>query len=112
MLVAIFLFVLIINILPAFAPPIWMVLTYFQVQFNFNIYILALVGTVASTLGRLILARLSDLVLRKRLLSVRTRANIDNIKDRILEHKGLTIGIFVFYVLSPLPTNQLFLAYG
>jgi hypothetical protein len=112
MLIVIFLVVLIINILPAFAPPTWMILTYFQVQFNFNIYLLALVGTVAATLGRLILAKLSNLILRKRLLSVRTRANIDNIKDRILEHKRLTIGIFVSYALSPLPTNQLFLAYG
>lgn len=89
-----------------------MVLTYFQVQFNFNVFLLALVGTVAATLGRLILARLSTLIIRKRLLSERTRSNIDNIKNRILEHKGLTIGIFVSYALSPLPTNQLFLAYG
>jgi MFS family permease len=112
MFVAIFFVVLIVNILPVFAPPTWMVLAYIQVQFNFNVFLLALVGTVAATIGRLILARLSTLIIRKRLLSERTRSNIDNIKNRMLEHKRLTIGILVSYALSPLPTNQLFLAYG
>ncbi len=112
MLITIFLVVLIINIIPAFAPPTWMVLAYFKEQYNFNVFLLALDGTIAATIGRLILARLSTLLIRKRLLSARTRSNIDNIKNRILEHKRLTIGIFVSYSLSPLPTNQLFLAYG
>jgi hypothetical protein len=112
MLVVVFFVVLIINIIPAFAPPTWLVLAYFQVQFNFNVFLLALVGTVAATSGRLILARLSTVIIRNRLLSERTRSNIDNIRIRILEHKRLSIGIFVSYALSPLPTNQLFLAYG
>jgi hypothetical protein len=112
MLLAIFFVVLLINILPAFAPPTWMVLTYFQVRFGSNSFLLALVGTFAATIGRLILARLSSVIIRNKILSERTRSNIDNIRCRIIEHKRLTIGFFLFYAFSPLPSNQLFLAYG
>lgn len=89
-----------------------MVLTYFQVRHGLNVFELALIGTLAATSGRLILAKLSNLIIRKEILKEKTRANIDVIKNRLIEHKRFTIWVFLFYALAPLPSNQLFLAYG
>jgi hypothetical protein len=110
--ISIFLTVFAINIVPVFMPSTWMVLTYFQVRHGLNVFELALIGTLAATSGRLILAKLSNLIIRKEILKEKTRANIDVIKNRLIEHKRFTIWVFLFYALAPLPSNQLFLAYG
>jgi hypothetical protein len=72
----------------------------------------AALGAVAPTLGRLTLAKLSHRLLRKKLLSNVHRANIDIIKDRLEKRTTLTVGLFLFYAFSPLPSNFLFIAYG
>jgi membrane protein YqaA with SNARE-associated domain len=112
MLVEIFVIVLAINILPVFGPPTWIVLTYFQVKYGFNVFLLALIGTLAATLGRIILAKFASQIIRNKLLSERAKSNIDTIRIRLTEHKRITIGISLFYSFTPLPSNQLFLAYG
>jgi len=112
LLIRIFLTVFAINVFPVFMPPTWMALTYFQMRHDLNIFVLAAIGTLAATAGRLILAKLSDKIIRKNLLSRKTQANIDVVKNRLIEHKRLTIWVFLFYAFSPLPSNQLFLAYG
>jgi len=111
-LISIFLTVFAVNIFPVFMPPTWSVLTYFQVRHGLNVFELAIIGTFAATAGRLILAKLSNVIIRKEILSEKTRANIDVIKKRLMEHKEFTIWVFLFYALAPLPSNQLFLAYG
>jgi hypothetical protein len=112
MLVKIFFIVLGINVLPAFGPPTWIVLTYFQITHGLNVFLLALVGTVAATLGRIILARFAKRIIRNKFLSERTKTNINVIKTRLTEHRRMTIGISLLYSFTPLPSNQLFLAYG
>ena len=111
-LISIFLTIFTMNVIPIFMPSTWMVLTYFQVRHGLNVFELALIGTFAATAGRLILAKLSNLIIRKGILREKTRANIDVIKKRLIEHKEFTIWVFLFYALAPLPSNQLFLAYG
>ncbi len=102
-----------LNLIPAFAPPTWMALALVGFEFpDTGAVHLAVVGAVAATLGRLTLARLSHWLLRERLLSDAHRANIDVIKDRLEKRTALTIGLFLFYAFSPLPSNFLFIAYG
>ena len=102
-----------LNLIPAFAPPTWMALAFVGFQFpETNSMLLATVGAVAATLGRLTLARLSHVLIRKKLLSDAHRANIDVIKDRLEKRTTLTVGLFLFYAFSPLPSNFLFIAYG
>lgn len=108
-----FLLIFGLNLLPAFAPPTWMALA--LVGFNFpevNSVLLALVGALAATLGRLTLARLSRWLLREKLLSEAQRQNIDVIKNRLERRQALTFSVFLFYAFSPLPSNVLFIAYG
>lgn len=101
------LFVLIfgLNLIPAFAPPTWMALAFVGFQYHdSSAVLLAGTGAVAATLGRLTLAKLSHRLLRKKLLSDAHRANIDVIKDRLEKRTTLTVGLFLFYAFSPLPS--------
>ena len=102
-----------LNLIPVFAPPTWMALAFVGFEFPAtNTVLLALVGAVAATLGRITLAKLSHRLLREKLLSEAHRTNIDVIKERIEKRTALTIGLFLFYAFSPLPSNLLFIAYG
>ena len=102
-----------LNLVPAFAPPTWMALAFIGFEFHdTSALLLAGTGAVAATLGRLTLAKLSHRLLRRKLLSDAHRANIDVIKSRLETRRTLTVGLFLFYAFSPLPSNFLFIAYG
>lgn len=108
-----FLAVLAINFAPAFAPPTWIVLSFIVINFQVpHILLLVLIGTLAASLGWLALAKLSYLIIRQHLLSDKTKINIDSLKNYLERNKKLTYKIFLFYAFSPLPSNQLFIAYG
>ena len=109
----IFAIVFVVNIIPIFAPPTWLVLSFIAVYYNINnILFLALVGALAATLGRLLLASLSDRIIRNRFLSESSKKNIDDIRRHLETKKALTFSIFLFYAFSPFPSSQLFIAYG
>jgi uncharacterized membrane protein YdjX (TVP38/TMEM64 family) len=102
-----------LNLIPAFAPPTWMALAY--VGFTFpetNPVLLAVVGAIAATLGRLVLAKLSRWLVREKLLSDAHRENVAVIEERLKNRQVLTFSVFLFYAFSPLPSNFLFIAYG
>ena len=112
LLIYIFFVILVFNLAPAFTPPTWMILSYIQITYHPHFLALALVGAIAATAGRLLLAKLAGVFVRNRFLSQRTIANLNILKEKLGERKRLTFGIFLFYAFSPLPSNQLFLAYG
>lgn len=108
----IFLVVFALNVMPVFAPPTWTVLSFIAIRYNSNIVLLAVVGAVAATLGRLVLAKLSNVIVRQKFLSDDTRKNIDAVKERLEGKKKLTFSILLFYAFSPFPSNHVFIAYG
>ena len=109
----VFLIVFLLNLVPAFAPPTWMVFSFIGFRYpQFNVVVLALVGAVAATLGRATLAKLARVIVRGRLLSRRSKESIDAIKERLEQRRKLTFGVFLLYAFSPLPSNYLFIAYG
>ena len=108
----IFLVVFVLNVVPILAPPTWSVLSFIAIRFNSNIILLAVVGAVAATLGRLVLAKLSTVIVRQRFMSDETRKNIDAVKERLERNSKMTFGAILFYVFSPFPSNHLFIAYG
>lgn len=108
-----FAIIFVLNLIPAFAPPTWMVLS--VIGFNHphsSPLLLALIGATAATLGRLSLAKLSCLIVRQRFLSNHARQNIDIVKARLEHQPVLTFSVFLLYAFSPLPSNSLFIAYG
>jgi hypothetical protein len=110
---ALFFVVFVLNVMPAFAPPTWMTLSFVGLTLpSVNVMVLALVGAVAATLGRIALAKLARRIVRHGLLSEPVRLNIDTIKQGIEGRKALTSTAFMAFALSPLPSNYLFIAYG
>jgi hypothetical protein len=107
-----FLFVFAFNLAPAFTPPTWMVLAYIEVVHHPARLMLAAVGAVAATCGRMLLARCSTWLVRHRLLATRTIDNIDVVAEQVRRHERMTAGAMLFYAFSPLPSNQVFIAYG
>ena len=113
LLILLFLFIFLLNLVPAFAPPTWMVFSYLGFRnHGYNAALLAVIGASAATLGRLTLAKLSRIIIRQKLLSEQTKQNIDAIREGLQGKRKLTFSIFLFYAFSPLPSNYLFLAYG
>ena len=112
-IVILFLVVFGLNLVPAFAPPTWMVFSYIGFRYvAVNVTLLALVGALAATLGRMALAKMARMVIRQRFLSDATRENIDAIREHLDPRRKLTFGVFLFYAFTPLPSNYLFIAYG
>ena len=112
-IILLFILVFLLNLIPAFAPPTWMVFSYLGFKDpTLNVALLAIVGAGAATLGRLTLAKLAHAVIRQRFLSDATKQNIDSIREGLSGRRKLTFGVFLFYAFSPLPSNYLFIAYG
>jgi membrane protein YqaA with SNARE-associated domain len=112
-IVTLFLIVFGLNLVPAFAPPTWMVFSYIGFRYvHVNFLWLALVGAAAATLGRLTLAKMARAVVRQRFMSQSTRNNIDSIREYLEPRRKLTFGVFLFYAFTPFPSNYLFIAYG
>jgi membrane protein YqaA with SNARE-associated domain len=108
-----FIVVFVLNVLPAFAPPTWTAMSFIGLAIpNLDILLLALVAATAATCGRVVLAKLSRAVVRQKLLTEQARRNVDAIRIGIENQRAITLGTFLGYSLSPLPSNYLFIAYG
>jgi uncharacterized membrane protein YdjX (TVP38/TMEM64 family) len=101
-------FVLLMNVIPAFMPPTWMILAlaYIHDQ-SFDPLALTVVGAISSTAGRGVLSFYSGFFRTK---GIKERA--DEI-ERFFRKKELELFISTFiYSLSPLPSNFIFIAKG
>jgi membrane protein DedA with SNARE-associated domain len=108
-----FLAVFLLNIIPAFAPPTWMVFSFLGFRFPSRIdWSFALVGALAAATGRSVLGKLSRTIVRNHWLSEAARKNVDSLKLELEKRPTLTFGLFLFYAFTPLPSNFLFIAYG
>lgn len=109
-LLAAFALIFVINVVPAFMPASWMVMAFFYIQFDLPLLLLTLGGALCSGLGRMVLARGSRWL--KRGYMHDRRADLDEL-GRFLDERRHAVGSTVFlYSLSPLPTNNLFIAAG
>jgi hypothetical protein len=105
--------VFLLNLLPAFAPPTWTAMSFIGLTIpEIDLIWIALVAATAATCGRIVLAKLSHILVRQRLLSEQARQNVDAIRLGIESRPVITFGTFLGYSLSPLPSNYLFIAYG
>ena len=102
-----------LNVVPAFAPPTWMALSWVGFEHpEYNPFAVALFAAAAATAGRVMLAKLSRIIIRRRFMSDASRANIEVIKVAIEGHRALTMSTFLFFAFSPFASNFLFIAYG
>lgn len=112
-LLALFATVLLLNVMPAFAPPTWMVMSWIGFsQPDANPVLLAGIAASAATLGRLVLARLSCALVRNRWMREADRQNINVVRAWLEARKGMTVALMLGYAFSPFPSNYIFIAYG
>lgn len=105
--------VLALNLMPAFAPPTWMVMSWIGFsQPDANPVLLAGAAAGGAAIGRLLLARLSCWLVRNRWMREADRQNVDAVRAWLEGRKGMTAGLMLAYAFSPFPSNYIFIAYG
>jgi membrane protein YqaA with SNARE-associated domain len=107
---ALFAIVFGINLLPAFGPPTWAVLVFARLHWHLNPIALVLIGAIAAMSGRYLLAR-GARHFRGRMPS-RMKNNLQDAQTLIERRRVGAIALFGIFVVSPLPSAQLFLAAG
>ncbi len=98
------------NLLPAFGPPTVALLLFFSVNTSAPHVPLVLGGALAAASGRLILAHTSRR-LRSR-FSEKRRESLSAAQELLTANHWRTIGGLTLFVLSPLPSAQLFVSAG
>jgi membrane protein YqaA with SNARE-associated domain len=102
-----------LNVLPAFAPPTWMVISYVGLRYpDANPWLIALVAAVAATAGRLVLAHFARRIVASRWVGSQVRDNLEVVAAAVERRKTTSVLAFLAFAFSPLPSNALFLAYG
>ena len=109
--ITVYVSVAIINMIPAFMPPTWIILSLYKIHNNnVNTLLLALVGALGSTTGRIIMYKYSSLA--RRFMSKERIENLDDLKNIISKNwKEVFTWSFIFS-LSPFPSNLLFIGGG
>ena len=105
-----FVIVLGVNLMPAFGPPTWTILVLYSLNTQMPTTAVVLTGATAAALGRYLLASAFGLIRNK--FSTRSRDNLDAAKKLIEQSKGKTVLALGMFVISPLPSAQLFEAAG
>jgi membrane protein YqaA with SNARE-associated domain len=108
----VFIVIFLINVIPAFMPPSWRVLSlvYAMNPAEFSVLPLAFVGCIASTLGRVALTYMG--VVGREAMSAKRKGSLDNLRGRVESWPGGGFILSFVVALSPLPSNAYFLAIG
>ncbi len=101
--------VVLVNLLPAFAPPTWAVLVYFRIAYGFPIAVMVVVGTLSAAAGRYGLAWAVRTFGSR--LPPKRRENLEAVGATLSSTRGL-LGAMLLFAVSPLPSNTLFEAAG
>lgn len=99
-----------VNLLPAFGPPTWAMLVFFSLDFDLPAVPLVLGGALAAASGRFLLAT-GARALRPRLSAARL-ARLDRTEATLSRNRTRSAAGLGLFVLSPLPSGQLFVAAG
>lgn len=110
-----FFLVFVFNVIPAFMPPTWAVLAYYQITQGVGfegILFLAVSGAFFSTIGRFVLAKWSGPLVAGLFKHTPMKNNVD-FAHEALSKKPFASFVFTFlYALSPFPSNAVFIIAG
>ena len=94
------------NLVPAFAPPTWSAVVFFNFRYDLNPFLLILVGIVAAVAGR---AGLFELFRNfRKILPAGYLANMAKLGHYLEESKRRFVGLLALFFVSPLSSAQLF----
>ena len=99
-----------VNLLPAFGPPTWTLLVFARINWHLEPVAVVLVGALAAMSGRYVLAT-GTRHFRGR-LSDKRKANLQAADELLFAKKSRAWAVLAVFVVSPLPSAQLFVAAG
>lgn len=99
-----------VALLPIFGPPVWIVLVVAKFRWDLDPVLLVGLGAIASTAGRLTLARLSRHATSW--VPRRARENLEAAHEFLDSHEKGIFALLAVFVVSPLPSGQLWVAAG
>lgn len=102
--------IIFLNVMPAFAPPTWMALVFFLINYDTNPVALVILGVASATAGRAILAW----YFRKftHLIPTRFSQNMEYAGKYIEGRPDSRYAILALFLFSPISSAQLFEAAG
>jgi uncharacterized membrane protein YdjX (TVP38/TMEM64 family) len=102
--------IILLNTLPAFAPPTWMALVFFLINYDANPIALVILGVISATTGRAILAW----YFRKfaHLIPSKFSKNMEYAGKYIESRPDRRYAILALFLISPVSSAQLFEAAG
>lgn len=108
--VTLFLLAFGVNLLPAFGPPTWSIIVLYGVNGDQPLWALVIIGAMGAALGRLALA----LGARRfaHWLPQRMQDNVAAARVAVARRKHNVLIALALFVISPLPSAQLFMAVG
>ncbi|MEU0869538.1 hypothetical protein [Nocardia brasiliensis] len=102
--------VILVNLLPAFGPPTALVVVLFRLHWQLNPVALVIVGAVSSGLGRYLLAVVTGRI--RAHLGPRRKVGLRAAHDYLTGNRGRSLTGLGVFLVSPLPSAQLFEAAG
>jgi hypothetical protein len=100
-----------VDSIPFFAPPAWMILVFLLVKFDLNPWAVIALGSVGTALGRYTFASYIPWI-GKKALSRRENGNLKFLGSRLAKREKSTFLFVLIYSLTPLSTTALFTAVG
>ena len=98
------------NLSPIFAPPTWSVLVYFLITNDLAVPEVVIVGALSAGLGRFLLGHATRTL--RNYIPMRARKNLYDAGRVFEENQTRKFGVLALFVISPLPSAQLFEAAG
>jgi membrane protein YqaA with SNARE-associated domain len=108
----VFALVFVLNVIPAFVPPSWAVLSLIYLLYPqyFSPLPLALIGCIASTLGRFILSYIGTA--SRAIMGETRKESLTDLRKTIESNKAGGFLLSLAVALSPLPSNMYFIMIG
>jgi uncharacterized membrane protein YdjX (TVP38/TMEM64 family) len=102
--------IIIANALPAFAPPTWVILVFFLVNYDLNPVALVILGVLSATTGRAFLAWYFRQFAH--LIPTRFSKNMEYAGHYLQKDSGKRYTVLALFLISPISSAQLFEAAG
>lgn len=92
-------------------PPTWTVISFIHIRYDVNLLLIALIGALSSSMGRLILSKITYRSSRK-VLSEKSISSMSYLGKAIKKRPNSSFFVTLFWALSPFGSNYLFIAIG
>jgi hypothetical protein len=103
---------LLIDCIPVFAPPAWMLMLYIMMKFNLDAVTVALVGTAGTVSGRLIYMSFIVPWIGKKTIGDDKEDDLEYLGKKLSKKGPATLFFIFLYSILPLSTTALFTAAG